>query len=176
MFLPGNVSTKKCFYQENIMPLLRNIRNQAKGFSQRIKDTTNHSDHSEIQIQWMVKKSGKVGNKRTKQIPTEFYISKELFKFPLKHFQRLIPSFLNQAVTTDILKFSQLYRKPLLHCSRTFVTTTNCLHCLLLLDRRASAQRKEAIFFCQDSFMGDKQNNKMPGRGSRQRLMNPAWP
>lgn len=119
----------------------------------------------------MVKESDKVGKKpkTTEQILTKFYISKELFKFPLKRFQRLTPPILIQAVTTDILKFSQLCPKPLLHCSRTFVITINCLH-----DRRASTQRKEAIFFCQDYFMGDKQNNKIPGRGSRQSLMNSA--
>lgn len=54
MLLDNRINTlgpKNCFYQENIMPVLRNIRNRVKGFSQRIKDTTNHSDHSEIQIQ-----------------------------------------------------------------------------------------------------------------------------
>lgn len=104
-----------------------------------------------------------------KQIPTEFYISKELFKFPLEHFQRLIPSILIQKVTTDILKFSQLCPKPLLHCSRTFVITRNHLH-----DKRASTQRKEAMFFYQDYFMGDKQNYEIPARDSRQSLMNLA--
>lgn len=118
------------------MPLLRNIRNQVKGFSWGIKGTTNNSDHSETQTQLKTKKGDKLEEKRTKKTPTEFYISKELFKLPLECFQRWIPLILIQEVTTNILKFSQLYPKQLSCCSGTFVTTRN-----RLIDKRASTQR-----------------------------------
>lgn len=75
-----------------------------------------------MQTQLKTKKGGKLEKKRTKKTPTEFSITKKLFKFPVEYFQRWMPPILIQEVTTDILKFSQLYAKQLSRCSRTFVT------------------------------------------------------
>jgi len=119
----------------------------------RSKGTTNNSDHSETQTQLKNRKGGRSEKKKMKKTPTEFYICKELLEFPLECFQRWKPPILIQEVTTDdTLKFSQLYPKLLSHCSRTFVATRNRLY-----DKRASTQRKQAIFL-SGLLHRDKQN------------------
>lgn len=54
----------------------------------KTKGRTNNSDHSETQTQFKTEEEDRLDQKRTEKTPTEFYISKELFKFPLQCFQR----------------------------------------------------------------------------------------
>lgn len=74
------------------MPPLRNIRNQVKGLSRggkKKKAEQTIAIISETQTQIKTKKEDELKKKkRTKKTPNEFYISKELFKFPLHCFQR----------------------------------------------------------------------------------------
>lgn len=54
----------------------------------KTKGRTNNSDHSETQTQFKTEEEDRLDQKRTEETPTEFYISEELFKFPLQCFQR----------------------------------------------------------------------------------------
>lgn len=123
------------------MSLLRNIRNQIKGFSWLIKGTK--KQYSPFRNTDTIR-GDKLEKKGQKRLLLNLYISKELFRFPPECFRRGTPLILIQEVTTDILKFSQLYPKPSLGCSRTFVNSRNHSNY-----KRASTQRKQAILLSQ---------------------------